>query len=266
MKRMVLSLFVLAPLLVLVHAAFSSPVDDMVAANFIFRAGSNLCSATLISAQERWVLTNSHCVEDSVQFVEREEVASDGTVTRRRVAVFDSVTLSQTAYGGGTKVGELTLNAEIVSFSKRVDLAVLRIIAETAQLPKAAKLPTSYKYRLGQEVYAVGNPAGLENTITKGILNHLYREHRWSPDHTAYYIQTDAAIAGGSSGGALYDTDGNLIGVPSAGYRGVAINFAIPIHTIKKFLMENGFERVFDPNAPSREEWLKRKADEQKKK
>jgi len=237
-------------------------IEQIVNSNYILRSENNLCSATLISQEYRWVLTNQHCIESSVQFIEQEVVAPDGTVKKVRKVFYGEITLSQPAYGQGTRVGEVSLRAEILAFDKSKDLAVLRILSETTQLPKGAKIPPDdYKLRQGQTVFAVGNPIGLENTVTKGIINHLYREHKWSSDRVARYIQTDAAITGGSSGGALYDENDYLIGVPSAGYNGVALNFAIPYNEFKKFLKENGFERAWNPNAPTREEWLKKKED-----
>lgn len=265
----------LALVLALSVPAFAAPpFARMLGANFVFRAqsdvGSTLCSATLFTKVERWVLTNYHCIEDSVQIVERDVVAPDGTVKKVRVVTYGEITLSQSAYSPDGKVGELTLRARILSFSRQTDLAVLQILSETTELPFVAQLPPdSYTLRQGQTVYGVGNPLGLENSLSKGILAHLYREHRWDADQTAKYIQTDATQTGGSSGGALYDDDGMLIGVPSAGYRGVSINFAIPITEVKKFLRANGFASAWDVSAPSRDEWIKeseRKAKEEQNK
>lgn len=256
MKRL-LAWTLLAATLVLATPALAANVPAMVEANYVFRSGINLCSSTLIHKEDRLVLTNYHCIENAINTVEREEVQPDGTVRKVTRVSYDEVTLSQPAYGPTGKVGELTLRAEILAFSRKGDLAIMRILSETTPLPTAAKLPPDgYKLAQGQVVYGVGNPVGLDNTVTKGIISHLYREHRWESDVVAKYIQTDAAIAGGSSGGALYSDDDFLIGIPSAGYRGAALNFAIPFTEFKKFLRDNGFERVWNPQAPSREQFL----------
>lgn len=236
----------------------AADVSTMVNANFVFRHDNALCSSTLISAEHRWALTNWHCVDSAIRFADREEVQPDGSVKAVKRVVYDTVTLSQPAYGSAGRVGELTLTAEILAFDKARDLAVLRILSETTPLGPAAKLPpSSFKLAPGNTVWAVGNPVGLENTITRGVISHLFREIEVAGlEAKMRYIQTDAAITGGSSGGSLYSDEGFLIGVPSAGYRGVALNFAIPYFIIQKFLLDNGFGRAWDPSAPSREEHL----------
>jgi S1-C subfamily serine protease len=258
-------LSLLVPLLPLLFASPLPAEDDLsptdvsrlIAANFVVRGGDALGSATLFEAKERWVLTNHHCIEGVVRLVERDEVQADGTVKRVKRAFYEDITLSQTAYGAESRVGELALRARVLAFSPDKDLAVLQILSETTPLVAAARIPPdTHRLHQGQTVYAVGNPVGLENTITRGLLNHLYREHRWDADRVARYIQTDATIAGGSSGGALYDREGWLIGVPAAGFRGVALNFAIPFPVYKTFLRDHGFARAWDPTAPTRAEWL----------
>ena len=260
MKRFLASVLLAATLTLaaLVPSVFAADVPQMTGANYVFRAGSALCSSTLFDLKERWALTNFHCIEDSIKEVTKKVVGPDGSVKEVKKIAFDEVTLSQSAYGSTGKVGELTLRAEILAFDRDKDLAVLRILSETTTLPAVAKIaPDGYKLAQGQVVWAIGNPIGLENTVTRGIVSHLFREVDLGGDEKAHYIQTDAAIAGGSSGGALYSDDGFLIGVPSAGYRGTALNFAIPFDIFKKFLRANGFARAWDDKAPSREEFLK---------
>lgn len=261
MKR-VLALVLLAATLTLAPVvSFAADIPVMTNANFIFRADPYLCSATLIDKTERWALTNQHCIDSATRTVEKEVVAPDGTVKKVSRVQYDEVTLSQPAYGPSGRVGELTLRAEILAFDKERDLAVLRIMSETTPLASAARIaPDGYKLAQGQVVWAIGNPIGLENTVTRGVISHLFREISIE-GNVAHYLQTDAAIAGGSSGGALYSDDGYLIGVPSAGYRGAAMNFAIPFDIIKKFLRDNGFARAWDPSALSRDEFLKSKVD-----
>lgn len=265
MKRVLAWTLLAATLVLLPAVSFAADVPAMTNANFIFRAGPFLCSSTLFNLKERLALTNYHCVESSIRTVEKELVGSDGTVKKVKKVAYDEVTLSQPQYGPQGKVGELTLRAEIQAFSKDKDLAVLRILSETTPLAAAAKIPAdSYKLAQGQVVWAIGNPIGYENTVTRGVISHLFREVDMGGDDKAHYLQTDAAIAGGSSGGALYSDDGFLIGVPSAGYRGVALNFAIPFEIFKAFLRDNGYAQAWDPTAPAREDFLKAQAEKEK--
>ncbi len=126
--------------------------------------------------------------------------------------------------------------ARLVGTAPRKDLAVLRIEAPRELLQPIA-IGTSDDLLVGQTVYAIGNPFGLDQTLTTGVISALGREI----DSMAGYpirqvIQTDAAINPGNSGGPLLDSAGRLIGVntqivsPSGAYAG--IGFAIPVDTV----------------------------------
>jgi S1-C subfamily serine protease len=117
-----------------------------------------------------------------------------------------------------------------------VDIAVLRIAAPTEKLTPI-KVGTSGDLEVGQRVYAIGNPFGLDRTLTTGIVSALGRtmESRSGNEITGV-IQTDAAINPGNSGGPLLDSAGRLIGMntairsPSGASSGVG--FAVPVDTI----------------------------------
>lgn len=214
-------------------SVYAADVTKMVGANFLLAVkGDPICSATKLA---NTVLTNYHCIDGAVVTMERDEQQADGTYKKVTRAFYEPVTLLQHVYSDKGIVGRLEYRAEIVAFDMTADLAILKVLGDVTFPHTAALPPAGYKLAQGQEVWAVGNPALLENSITRGVLSHLYREHRWSADQVARYIQTDAAISGGSSGGALYSAEGYLIGVPSAGYRGAALSFAIPFTRIQEF-------------------------------
>ncbi len=127
-------------------------------------------------------------------------------------------------------------NATLVGVSPAHDLAVLRI--QVADSPKAVPLGTSHDLKVGQKVFAIGNPFGLDWTLTTGIVSALDRSLPAADGKSLieHLIQTDAAINPGNSGGALLDSAGRLIGVntaivsPSGAYSGVG--FAVPVDTI----------------------------------
>jgi len=102
-----------------------------------------------------------------------------------------------------------TLPAQLVGADPLDDLAVVKV-ATTAKLT-AATLGDSSKLQVGQEVLAIGNPLGITQTVTSGIISALDRTVSTIPDA----IQTDAAINPGNSGGALVDLQGNLVGIPT---------------------------------------------------
>ncbi|MFN2628862.1 MAG: S1C family serine protease [Gaiellaceae bacterium] len=141
-----------------------------------------------------------------------------------------------------------SLKATIVGVDPSTDIAVLKVAARSRAL---APLPlgNSDSVQVGDPVVAIGNPFGLDRSITAGIVSALQRPitapNGFTIDHV---IQTDAALNHGNSGGPLLDARGRVVGVNSqiqtAGGEGnVGIGFAIPINTVKQVaaqLIENG--------------------------
>jgi S1-C subfamily serine protease len=129
-----------------------------------------------------------------------------------------------------------TWDAELVGGAPDKDLAVLRIDAPAARLRPLA-VGRSANLQVGQKTFAIGNPFGLDHTLTTGLVSALGREiDSVSGVPIRDVIQTDAAINPGNSGGPLLDSAGRLIGVntaifsPSGAYAG--IGFAIPVDTV----------------------------------
>ncbi len=136
------------------------------------------------------------------------------------------------------------LTAKVIGADAQVDLAILKV--ETKEHLAPAALGDSEKARVGDWVVAVGNPFGLEQSVTAGIISAKGRSEVGIADY-ADFIQTDAAINPGNSGGPLVDLEGRVIGVNTAilsrsgGYQG--IGFAIPINmarSIMKGLLTEG--------------------------
>src|SRR4051794_23686261 len=123
------------------------------------------------------------------------------------------------------------IKAEIVGRDQRTDLALLRVKPEKPL--KAVKFGSSDRLRLGEWVVAIGNPFSLGGTVTAGIVSARNRDINSGPYDN--YIQTDAAINRGNSGGPLFNLDGEVIGVntaiisPSGG--SIGIGFAVPSKT-----------------------------------
>jgi serine protease DegQ len=120
------------------------------------------------------------------------------------------------------------LTARVVGTDPDTDLALIKVDAEN--LP-AISFSSSDKLSVGDVVLAIGNPFGVGQTVTQGIVSALGRNHL-GINIFENFIQTDASINPGNSGGALIDTDGNLVGVNSAIYSrsggSMGIGFAIP--------------------------------------
>jgi serine protease DegQ len=126
--------------------------------------------------------------------------------------------------------------AELVGTDPETDLAVVRI--KERNLPVMV-LGRADEARVGDVVLAIGNPFGVGQTVTMGIISALGRNNLHI-NHFENFIQTDAAINFGNSGGALVDTHGHLLGINSAIYSqtggSVGIGFAIPVSTAKTVL------------------------------
>jgi len=130
--------------------------------------------------------------------------------------------------------------AELVGFDKSNDIAVLKVKAPNEML-KPVQLGDSENLEVGQTAVAIGNPFGLGQTITTGVVSSIGRTIQAEKGRIiSGLIQTDAAINQGNSGGPLFDANGRVIGVntmifsPSGG--SVGIGFAIPISTVKRFV------------------------------
>lgn len=126
--------------------------------------------------------------------------------------------------------------ARIVGTDPETDLAVIRI--DERNLPVMV-MGRADDARVGDVVLAIGNPFGVGQTVTMGIISALGRNNLHI-NHFENFIQTDAAINFGNSGGALVDTNGNLLGINSAIYSqtggSVGIGFAIPVSTARSVL------------------------------
>ncbi len=172
---------------------------------------SSLGSGVIVSP-DGYILTNNHVIEAADEI---EVVLADG----RKAP------------------------AQVVGTDPETDLAVIRIA--TRNLPVIV-LGHAEQARVGDVVLAIGNPFGVGQTVTMGIISALGRNNLHI-NHFENFIQTDAAINFGNSGGALIDTRGNLIGINSAIYSqtggSVGIGFAIPVTTAKtvmEAIIKNG--------------------------
>ncbi len=165
----------------------------------------SLGSGVIVSAQG-YILTNNHVVEAADEI---EVALADG-----RKAI-----------------------AKVVGADPETDLAVVKIDLEN--LP-AITLGHVEDARVGDAVLAIGNPFGVGQTVTMGIISALGRNHLGILDAFENFIQTDAAINPGNSGGALIDANGNLLGINTAIYSrsggSLGIGFAIPVTTVKSVM------------------------------
>jgi serine protease DegQ len=166
---------------------------------------SSLGSGVLVSP-EGIVLTNHHVISDATDI---DVALSDGR----------------------------KIKAKIIGSDPETDIAVLKI--ESKQLPSPITFARIESVHVGDVVLAIGNPFGVGQTVTAGIVSAMGRDHV-GINTFENFIQTDAAINPGNSGGALIDTRGNLIGINTAIYSNnggsMGIGFAIPVNLAKQVM------------------------------
>ncbi|MDA0704398.1 MAG: DegQ family serine endoprotease [Proteobacteria bacterium] len=133
---------------------------------------------------------------------------------------------------------DTTLDAEIVGRDPKTDLALLKVKSSTPLT--AVTFGDSDDLRVGDWVIAIGNPFGLGGTVTAGIVSARSRDIRSGPYDD--FIQTDASINRGNSGGPMFDMDGKVVGVNTAIYSpsggSVGIGFAVPSNQVSSVVMQ----------------------------
>ena len=168
------------------------------------RAASNLGSGVIVSA-DGYILTNQHVVDGADEI---EVALADGRKT----------------------------DAKVIGADPETDLAVLKIALPNLPTITLGRMEST---RVGDVVLAIGNPFGVGQTVTMGIISALGRNHL-GINTFENFIQTDAAINPGNSGGALVDVHGNLLGINTAIYSrsggSLGIGFAIPVSTARTVL------------------------------
>lgn len=186
--------------------------------NSIFYRNKSTATAAgsgIIISEDGYILTNNHIVNSS----------SDSYYYELGKANKVSVTL----YNDSTKY-----DATIVGTDSQTDLAVIKI--EKNGL-KAAELGDSDAVQVGEFAMAIGNPLGLTDSVTAGIISAVNREVSDQDGNSYVAIQTDASINSGNSGGALVNSKGQVIGVNTLKLSGTGIEgvgFAIPINSTKE--------------------------------
>ena len=201
-------------------------VDYTITSNFLqgMSQASQAEGSGIIISEDGYILTNNHIINsaDSSIYYEVSEA------TKVSVYLYND----DTAY-----------DAKIIGTDEQTDLAIIKIEKDNLTV---AELGDSNSIKIGEFAMAIGNPLGMESSVTSGIISAVNRSVT-SEDGTTYnLIQTDAAINSGNSGGALVNAEGKVIGINTLKLSGSGIEgmgFAIPINEtieIYKDLIEHG--------------------------
>lgn len=214
--------------------------------NFIVGSG---CSGTLINLPHRLVITNHHCIERYYQYKTRK-VRKGEQVVDVEVVEYTDIDLTQKRYSDFRNTGSIAWKGQLVAFEKRMDLALIQIREKELPYTVQSQVYAGNGLKRGDSVYVVGNPLGLDASLTKGIISSMNRMFKvsWAENQEVSFIQVDAAINPGNSGGALYDQWGHFIGIPAAGAPGTDIGLAIPYTMVQEFLTDNCYEEVWNLN------------------
>ena len=168
----------------------------------------------IIISEDGYILTNNHVI------------SSDSNNSDSYYQISEASKLTVTLFNDDTEY-----SATIVGKDEETDLAVIKI--DKTGLPKA-EFADSDSIKVGEFAMAVGNPMGMDSTVTCGIVSAVNREVTDSDGKTYTLIQTDAAINAGNSGGALVNSEGKVIGINTLKLEGTGIEglgFAIPINS-----------------------------------
>lgn len=198
----------------------------------IFGMTSSTATASgsgIIISEDGYILTNNHVVSSSssssyYQMSEAQKIT---------VSLFDR---------------DDTYEATIIGTDSQTDLAIIKIEADNLT---AAELGDSDNVKVGEFAMAIGNPLGLDSSVTCGIVSAVNREVTDDEGNTYNAIQTDASINSGNSGGALVNAEGKVIGINTLKLAGTGvegIGFAIPINsTIDVYTQLIKYNKVIRP-------------------
>ena len=176
--------------------------------------------------------------------IQQQQGQGSGFITRS-----DGVVLTNAHVVEGASDVHVTLpdgrsfTGKVLGADPLTDVAVVKLVA--TKLP-VAPLGDSAKVRPGEWAIAIGNPLGLDNTVTAGIISAIQRTNALGEGQRVPYLQTDAAVNPGNSGGPLLNDQGQVIGINTAIRQapGAGLSFAIPINTAQQIaaqILDRGF-------------------------
>lgn len=173
--------------------------------------------------EKGYLITNYHVIEG--------ETKIKVTVFKKDIGGFEKIKFEK---------------VKIVAFNPFLDLALLKVEDIENQTIKFVPLGDSDRLNVGEQVFAVGNPLGLERSVHNGIVSSLNRAFEG-----LVYIQTNTDINPGNSGGPLFNMNGQVIGVTNMGYVFMGgLGFAIPINYVKTFI-DNYEAFAYDKDNPN---------------
>ena len=265
MIRVALAALLVLPLAAQTAVKPAPPTEDATIARFRKEAKPRpVAPAAPLSAEERNTIRRFKEAESSVVFISAVSPAQDSkTLEPLKVPAGSGTGFVWDEWGhivtnhhiitledGGKRVADVeeveitladgkTYKGRVIGYSFAYDIAVIQAFAPLEAM-RPMPLGNSQKLREGQTVLAIGNPFGLDHSLSRGVISALKRKFDTGyGNQIANAIQTDAAVNPGNSGGPLLDSGGRLIGMNTAivatrGEGSVGVGFAIPVDTLNK--------------------------------
>jgi len=201
--------------------SFGRPEDSKYGRDTDVISRQRVLGSGVIVDPDGYIMTNAHVVAGAL-----------------RIRVTIAPMLVEIIAGGPNLLRQQRVyDAKLIGLDSLVDLALVKIGEKGLPF---IPLREQYRVRLGQIVLAIGSPEGLDHTVTRGIVSAV--ERQVDPDEPMVHVQTDAPINPGSSGGALIDRDGNLVGLNTftitEGEFSEGLGFAIPEPVVKASYQE----------------------------
>ena len=190
--------------------------------SFLGTSTQTATGSGIIISEDGYILTNNHVVSTSS--------STSSYSSFYEVTEADEGTIKVTLHGD-----ETLYDAKLIGKDDQTDLAVIKI--DKTGLTKA-ELGNSDGVKIGEFAMALGCPLGLGTTVTSGIISAVNREITTTDGETYVAIQTDAAINEGNSGGALVNSQGQVIGINTLKLAGTGVGFAIPISSTTEVIQQ----------------------------
>ncbi|MES2459949.1 MAG: trypsin-like peptidase domain-containing protein [Armatimonadota bacterium] len=200
----------------------------------VFAQGTSSSAAPTRDAEEQTTIRVVRQVSPAVVTVARDGGLGTGVIIDKAGLILTNAHVVGDARQVQIKLKNAqTLSGTVLGTDRDIDIAVVRVNGG-GNLP-TAQLGDSDELAVGQKAIAIGNPLGLEQTVTTGVVSAVNR--KISPNDVAGFIQTDATINPGNSGGPLLNSAGQVIGINTAVLRGngaEGLGFAVPINDARK--------------------------------
>ncbi len=221
-----------------VGAESAVPASDPSPAIYVYQKNASSVVG-VITSQQAWDQSTRKVVDSPIAQGSGIVFAEGGYVVTNNHVIEDGDSF-QVLMPDGEKV-----DATLIGADSSTDIAVLQVSAENAAKLTPVELGTSSELLIGSTVVAIGNPGGevLSNTVTQGIVSALQRSNvkASNTSRAIDYIQHDAAINNGNSGGGLFNYKGQLVGINTLKYAGSSyssatfegLGFAIPVETVQ---------------------------------